>query len=275
MPFDPPLTDREIAEALGHEVTNLVPLEQGGQGVVFRATIDSSVGQNDVALKIYFDDVLEERTTREVAALEAIRLPTLVRLVAAGSCVLRSVTVRYVATEFVQGETLLSALGRGPLSVQRVARIGVDSAQTIEALWAARIVHRDIKPGNLMLATNGRAVLIDLGLARHVALGSLTTAGLVWGTEGYMSPEQMKGRRKLTCKSDLFALGIVLQEALLGRHPTGRQQAPLLRGGLRTEVLRANLPPAFAEVIDSVLSELPESRPLPRETASKLEPFTT
>src|SRR5262249_35827038 len=137
----------------------------------------------------------------------------------------------FVATEFLEGDVLSNVIKRGPLGVKSAARIAADIALAIGALWMERIVHRDIKPQNIMLKHNGRAVLIDLGVARHLSLGALTTVGKTWGTEGYMSPEQANAVRQLSCKSDLFSLGIVLQESVLGTHPTAYNQLALSGGG--------------------------------------------
>lgn len=112
----------------------------------------------------------------------------------------------FVATEFIEGEVLSAVLSRGHLPTGQVARIGREIALAIAALWVERLVHRDIKPNNIMFAHNGRAVLIDLGVARHLSLGALTTLGKTWGTDGYMSPEQANALRQLSCKSDIFSL---------------------------------------------------------------------
>jgi serine/threonine-protein kinase len=114
-----------------------------------------------------------------------------------------------------------------------------------------------------MMSTQGRAVLIDLGLARHLKLESLTSMGKTWGTIGYLSPEQTEAQRALTCKSDIFSLGLVLQESLLGRHPTGRNQNLLLSGGVPTDRIIKNVPPYFSALIDSMLQKSPIKRPLP------------
>jgi serine/threonine protein kinase len=152
------------------------------------------------------------------------------------------------------------------MSFDEVARVGHDIADAIEALWARphRIVHRDIKPPNVMLATTGHAVLIDLGVARHTTLDSLTITGGTWGTHGYMSPEQAMGRKALTCKSDVFALGVMLQEGLAGRHPTNRNQRMLIAGPLPpTHTVAAGLPADVARLIDSMVLRDATRRPLP------------
>ena len=101
-------------------------------------------------------------------------------------------------------------------------------AKAIDSIWKLRIVHRDIKPSNIMRKTSGRYCLIDLGVARHIDRTPLTNLGSTWGTVGYLSPEQCRFQRQLTCKSDIFSLAVVLTESALGKHPTNRNQEKLL-----------------------------------------------
>jgi eukaryotic-like serine/threonine-protein kinase len=173
----------------------------------------------------------------------------------------------FVATEFIEGEVVSAVVSRGCLAANQVARIGHDIALAVVALWNERLVHRDIKPNNIMLAQDGRAVLIDLGVARHLALGALTTIGKTWGTEGYMSPEQANALRQLSCKSDVFSLGIVLQESLLGTHPTGYNQLALSGGGIKTGALNLGAPVPFDALLDSMLALSPQNRPNPIHVA--------
>jgi len=176
----------------------------------------------------------------------------------------------FVATEFIEGEVLSTVACRGCLTANQAARIGRDIALAIAALWNERLVHRDIKPNNIMLARNGRVVMIDLGVARHLSMGALTTLGKTWGTEGYMSPEQAKALRQLSCKSDIFSLGIVLQELLLGRHPTGCNQLALSGGGIKTRALKLTLPIPIEALLDAMLALSPHNRPNPIDAADFL-----
>jgi serine/threonine-protein kinase len=268
--FIPTLLAAEAEKAFAGKFTTLVAFSgnEGGQGIVFKANANGSVHiQRPLALKIYYPGSLTERTKREVEALRRLQCDTFVKLFDAGHVVLRGQQCMYVATEFIDGEVLSSFISRGPLTPNKVARIACDISAAIQALWQERIVHRDIKPQNIMLTQSGRAVLIDLGVARHLSLGSLTTAGKTWGTEGYMSPEHANALRQLSCKSDIFALGIVLQESLTGNHPTGLNQMALLSGGLPTAALGLNLPVNFASHLDSMLHLKPHNRPAPEQVA--------
>src|SRR5690606_16371777 len=148
---------------------------------------------DDVALKIYDAEGQDARVAREVAAMGRIRHPALAGLVESGHLTLGGRALRYVAWEYVDGEALDERLVRGPLAPNTVAVVGRDVASALSELWDHRIVHRDVKPKNVMLRTGEReAVLIDLGIARHLAEGTLTPHGMVWGTPGYMSPEQIR-----------------------------------------------------------------------------------
>lgn len=242
-------------------------LQAGGQGAVFKARTPKGAV---VALKIYSSDQLEERLEREIEALKTIRSPTLVELHDAGTCTVRGQQCRYLMTTFIEGQTLDALLkAGGPQPPDLIARVARDVALAIEAVWDERIVHRDVKPNNIMLPPGGGAVLIDLGVARHIDMTSLTTTGKTWGTNGYLSPEQCQGR-PLTCKSDVFALGVVVQECILGRHPTGLRQPALISGGVKTAGLRAGLPPFFVHLVDEMVHAKAIMRPSPGKVASAL-----
>jgi serine/threonine protein kinase len=273
--FDPPLTDVEVNTGFPNKYLRIAPVFAGGQGTVFRVDRpDGSVG----ALKIYAPDPgaeLEERTAREVDALQNIVRPTVVNLDAFGSVGMRGEQCRFVCTTFIEGVTLsnrLQVLG-APMPLDEVARVGYDVADAIEGLWERpyRIVHRDVKPPNVMLSSSGRAVLIDLGVARHTTMDSLTVTGNSWGTQGYMSPEQALGRKALTCKSDVFALGIMLQQCLAGRHPSNGSQRVLTTGPLAlTHSFAPSAPAEVAKLIDSMVLKDANRRPMPDQIKSVL-----
>jgi len=268
MPFAPPLSIQEVQAPFAGKYLVDSALQAGGQGAVFKARVDS--GGATIALKIYHADQLEERLERELAALKSIHGPTLVELHDAGRCAVRGEECRFLAMTFIEGDPLDAVIAReGPQPLTRIARVAHDVALAIDQVWEARIVHRDLKPNNIMLTSAGGGVLIDLGVARHIDLTSLTTTGKTWGTFGYMSPEQACGQ-PLTCKSDVFALGVVIQECVLGRHPTSRRQDLLLNGGPSTDGLRADLPQDFAKLVDAMVHKTAIRRPLPRAVASEL-----
>ncbi|HEY8470811.1 MAG TPA: serine/threonine-protein kinase [Longimicrobiales bacterium] len=258
----------EVQRALSNRFSIVEPIRAGGQGAVYRAMRtalpDGSPTHDHVALKIYGVAGQEERVDREVAVMQRIRHASLASLVEAGELSLAGAKLRYVAWGYVEGAALDERLSRGPLEPNTVAVVGRDVAAALAELWTHRIVHRDIKPKNVMLRRGEReAVLIDLGIARHLDEASLTPHGMTCGTIGYMSPEQFRGERHLTCKSDVFSLGVVLQESLAAAHPTGRDQVRLVTTPPRTAEIAPTCPTALANIVDSMLSLRPAFRPDP------------
>lgn len=260
--FDPPLDAAEIAEPFVLLYRNLRAIQSGGQGAVFRA--QPIVAGPDVALKILYPGEVQERTDREIKAMKTLRSPYIVEICNYGKVPLRGLSCSWLATSFIEGESLASMLARGPLSELQIVRIAEQVGEAIRALWRKRIVHRDLKPDNIMIKPDGNAVVIDLGIARHVEMSAITTAGKTWGTQGYLSPEQVQAIRGLTCRSDIFALGIVLQQCLLGRHPTNGDQMALVNGGPKSVALRASINPQLVQLIDSMVDARAVYRPLPR-----------
>ena len=150
------------------------------------------------------------RAERECNLLTELRSPHLVRLVRWGTAVVRGEECVYTVTEYVNGTPLDQLLRYKVLEEPEVRTLGCSIAAAIDNFWLhARIVHRDIKPGNIMVKPDGAAVLLDLGVAKYSELVTVTTWGVAWGTPGYMSPEQARARRGITFKSDLFSRRIL------------------------------------------------------------------
>ncbi|WP_420125556.1 serine/threonine-protein kinase [Longimicrobium sp.] len=236
--------------------------------------VDESPADDDVAVKIYLGDGQDERVRREISAMSRIRHRSLATLVEAGELTLADERLQYCAWEHIRGTALDQRLQSGPLALRALAAVGRDVAGAIGTIWVDRIVHRDISPKNVMLRTGEReAVLIDLGVARHLGSPSLTEYGFSWGTPGYLSPEQCNGVRDLTCKSDIFALGVVLLECASGRHPTRRLQQPLITSPPRAASVMPTMPVVLAEMIDAMLSVRAVSRPRPDEVAATMASY--
>lgn len=269
MSFAPPLTLEEIAPLLP-SFQGLAIVGQGGQGIVIRAMLLSDPPKL-VALKIYFPGSQTDRTNREIAALRSIRCAALTTLESAGLVRIRGQQCTFVATNYIEGCPLSDHILGGAMAEADVSGVGIDIAKAINELWAFRVVHRDIKPANIMRRTTGECVLIDLGVARHLSQQSLTAMGNTWGTSGYMSPEHALAVRQLSCKTDIFSLGITMQECLLGKHPTGGDQRTLMIGGTITSLLDSAVSPQFAAIIDSMIQPRPETRPHPRSIIEQLK----
>lgn len=266
MSFTPPLDAAELEDVLGPDFYDFVPIVSGGQAAVFKAFREDGYA---VAVKVYYPDHLQERSSREIEALGQINCPPVIRLVDHGVVNLRDSPCVFVATQFFEGQDLATKIMQGRVEPYIIAKIGLDMSTAIGALWEKRIVHRDIKPSNILVASPGAYVLIDLGVARHLDETSLTKDGYTWGTAGYMSPEQANTRKDLTCKSDVFSLGIVLQETLLGRHPTRGNQDLLATGGPNTQALigETRLPAGLAKLLDRMVLAQPFLRPHPEQVS--------
>ncbi len=246
----------------------------GGQGAVFRATrilrLDGTPANDVVALKLHLYHTQDIRAQREVAAMETISHPALARLVENGSCEVAGRRTRYVAWEFIEGQTLSRHLRIGRLEEHEVLAIGRDVAAAIAEIWERRIVHGDIKPSNIMLRDAGGAVLIDLGAARYLAQDNTPAAREPFGTRGYFSPEQARATKGLSCASDVFSLGVVMLQALLGRHPTDYSQNALL-DGIRASDTRLAVSAGLLSELDRMLSVRPTVRPEPTELSRRFQ----
>ncbi len=203
----------------------LGPIGAGGMGEVYRAR-DTRLDR-DVALKILPEHVAGHpealsRFGREAKAVAALSHPNILAVHDYG----RDGEVTYVVTELLDGESLRAALANGALPVRKAVDYAVQVAHGIAAAHENGIVHRDLKPDNLFVTRDGRVKVLDFGLATREPLpgqdstGSPTLSrhtdpGVVLGTVGYMSPEQVRGAH-VDHRSDIFALGCVLYEMLAG-----------------------------------------------------------
>src|SRR4051794_18382840 len=193
-------------------------LGEGGMGVVYRA-VDEPSG-TIVALKIMRDalardEVYRQRFHREVRVAAEVKDEGLVEILEGGE----ADDVQYLAVEYVEGGTLEDRLERErTLPLDDVVRIVGEIAGGLEALHAAGIVHRDVKPANVMIRATGRAALTDFGLAKGRAYTVLTRPGQVMGTLDYIAPELISGE-EATPASDVYALGCVTYECISGAAP--------------------------------------------------------
>ncbi|MFD3415679.1 bifunctional serine/threonine-protein kinase/ABC transporter substrate-binding protein [Streptomyces cyaneofuscatus] len=252
-----PLRSTDPARIAGYRI--LGRLGAGGMGVVL---LGRSPGGALVAIKLiraeYADDAgFRTRFRREVAIARQVRNRWAVPVVDADT----EAAAPWLATEFVPGPALSEAVGGGaPLSERSVRALGSMLAEALEAVHGAGLVHRDVKPGNVLLGLDGPR-LIDFGIARALDDTVLTATDAIVGSPGFLSPEQAQGRR-IGPPSDIFSLGCVLVYAATGGRPfgSGPVEAMLFRTVHDPADLGA-LPPGLRPVVEGCLSKEPEERP--------------
>jgi eukaryotic-like serine/threonine-protein kinase len=245
-----------VGDKLGpYEITGAIGA--GGMGEVYRAR-DQRLGRQ-VALKILpatfsTDPDRIRRFEQEGRAAAAINHSNVVAIYDAGF----DGGVFYVATELLEGETLRARLGGSPLPVRKVLEYAIQIARGLAAAHAKGIIHRDLKPENLFVSKDGLVKILDFGLAKQVVTKQavdqaaepstetiVTDPGVVLGTTGYMSPEQIRGLLP-DARSDLFSLGAVLYEMVSGKRPfTGESGIEVMNAILKQDPpdLDASLPP--------------------------------
>lgn len=252
-------------------------LGAGAMGIVYRAR--DTLLKRDVALKLIRPDFAHEPRTRsrflrECQAAAAINHPGIATIFEAGET---GAGELYLASELVAGETLRDRIARGPLSPDEALDLAIQLADALAAAHQAGAIHRDIKPGNLMVTPDGRLKVLDFGLARLSAavrskdLDDETVAqtreGMVAGTPAYMAPEQAAGD-EIDARTDIFASGCVLYEMLAGRSPFKSASLP--------ETLRKVLvenPPPLAASVDAMPAGLDDvvSRALAKEREGRYQ----
>mgnify|MGYP005852657035 CR=1 FL=1 len=240
----------------------------GGMSAVFRAT-DLRLGGTVAVKVLYGRDAGEhrERLYREARVLEKLSHPGIVRHVAHGDT---EQGQPFLAMEWITGETLATRLARTGLTMSESVRMVTRVAETLAVAHAKGILHRDIKPGNLILREGDfdRPTLIDFGIARMgLGASSITNTGVMLGTLGYMAPEQARGTKGLDARADVFALGAVLFKCLTGLPAfAGDDEIAVLAKMLfetppRVRDVRKDVPPALDELVARMLSRDPLQRP--------------
>jgi serine/threonine-protein kinase len=198
----------------------LAELGTGGMGSVWHAVHE--VLQREVAIKELLakaakDREAIERFRREGMALAQLKHESIVGI----HDLLISADKLYMVLEYVDGLVLVDLIKAGPLPWDVVAILGASLASALEHAHFHKVIHRDVKPGNIMLSKAGEVKLMDFGIARDQLLGDLTRTGLAVGTPSYMAPEILRGE-KADALSDLYSLGVTLYECASGKRPFAR-----------------------------------------------------
>jgi eukaryotic-like serine/threonine-protein kinase len=265
-----PAADRLVADRYALKA----PLGRGGMGVVWRAH-DAVLGREVAVKEVVFPPTMAEQERRPAQARVMREARAAARLNHPGAVTLYDVVQdhggTFIVMELVNAPTLAELVREGgPLPVERVAEIGAQVASALEAAHAAGIVHRDVKPGNVMVPEQGVAKLADFGIASLQGDPQLTSTGLVIGSPAYMAPEQAKGEESGP-PADFWALGATMFYAVEGEPPFDRGTS------IATLAAVVNDPPraprragALAPLITALLSKDPGSRPSGPELRAEL-----
>ena len=268
-PSDRPLPAR-LAEALGDAYTIEGEIGRGGMGVVYRARDERL--QRRVAIKVLppelaFQQDIRERFTREAQTAARLSHPHIVPIHSVGE----GQGLVYFVMGYVEGESVGARIKRrGQLPVEEVRRIMKETADALSAAHGLSVIHRDIKPDNILLeGTRGRVMVTDFGIAKALSSTSgatLTGIGVAIGTPAFMSPEQAAGERDIDGRSDLYSLGIVTYQMLTGTLPFS---APSVAGILMKQITEAapdlrkqrpDTPEDLALAVARCLEKDPENR---------------
>jgi serine/threonine protein kinase len=265
----------------------IAPIGAGGMGEVYRARdirLDRTIAIKVLNSALVASPDLKARFEREARAISQLNHPNI--------CTLHDVGhdggTDYLVMEFIEGESLVDRLRKGPLPIAEVVKIGCEIADALDRAHRAGIVHRDLKPGNVMLTKTG-AKLLDFGLAKPTVIGAaasgaapllsaamtmtapspqhspLTQQGALVGTVQYMSPEQIQGI-EADARSDIFALGAVLYEMTTGKRAfEGKSQISVASAILEKDpdpliTTQPTAPPALDYCVHTCLSKNPDER---------------
>ncbi|MCI4063504.1 protein kinase [Micromonospora sp. R77] len=237
-------------------------IASGGMGDVWRGT-DQVLGRT-VAVKSLLPALLDEpgfaeRFRGEARTMATINHPGVVDVYDFGS----DQHIAFLVMEYVEGDALSSTLSRvGRLTPARTMALLAQAADALHAAHEKGIVHRDVKPGNLLVRPNGTLVLTDFGIARSELVGQLTAAGSVLGTASYISPEQATGA-VATPASDVYALGVVAYQCLAGRRPfEGDNPLEIAMKHVRDtpRPLPGDIPPQVKAIVERALAKDPAAR---------------
>lgn len=246
----------------------LTELGRGGMGSVFLAK-DRRLGRR-VVLKLLsaaYPPISQdqERFLREVRAVLGIEHPNIASVHDVGEVE----SFYFIASEFIEGETLRQRINRGQPNIREAVRIATQVAHALEAAHSVGVVHRDIRPENILLSKRGFAKVTDFGVVGHMenpdlqtSVGSTTTQGVILGKVAYMSPEQIRGR-EIDGRTDLWSLGVVLSEMVSHRSPFQKGAALDTMGSILQDEpppLAPNAPPELQEIVRKALQKSKEDR---------------
>uniref|UniRef100_UPI0013B41B13 serine/threonine-protein kinase n=1 Tax=Nonomuraea lactucae TaxID=2249762 RepID=UPI0013B41B13 len=237
----------------------------GGMGEVWRA--DDTVLGRAVAVKVMTPALAEnptfaQRFQNEARAMATLRHPGVVDVYDYGTCEVDGRRVSFLVMEFVEGESLDRVLRRQALGPAATMRLVAEVADALAAAHEQGIVHRDVKPANLLIRPDGRVALTDFGIAHSVSAGQLTATGAMLCSAGYCAPE-MATASDVTPAVDVYALGVVAYECLTGHLPfQGDTPVQIIYKHLHAPIpaLGADVPPGPRQVVMRALDKAPDRR---------------
>ena len=221
-----------------------------------------------LASKHIEDETMKQRFLREARMASQLNHPNIATIHEIGEAAGNP----YIVMEYVEGQTLSDRLGNGPLDLNEIIEIGVQTAEALAEAHERQVVHRDIKSANIMITARGKIKVLDFGLAKPLPAVSrksktrLTESGVLLGTVSYMSPEQATGRGEVTHLSDIFSLGVVLYEMTTGRLPFEGETYFQTIGAISRRAhpslkrYRKDAPGELVAVIDRLLKKSPGDR---------------
>ena len=269
----------KLEAALGAQLQLGALLGQGGFAAVFRA--HDPFLERDVAIKVLdpslaVDAAREEQFLHEARTIAAAEHPHIVPLYSAES----TGGLLYLVMRLLPGQSLKDRIAEGKLPAAEAARIGLECAHALAAAHAVGVVHRDIKPGNILLDANGNATVTDFGIALVTSRPARELVGSTTGTPLYMSPEQSLGEQ-VDGRSDVYALGVVLYEMLTGTCPfSGRNATEVIAKHISAPIPKVSerepqMPMALVRLVDRMLAKEPSGRPTAVELVKELTAAST
>jgi serine/threonine protein kinase len=249
------------------DMSDFHPIGQGGQKLVLGA----KYGGQDVVLKVLYPKTDPESVRREILAVQQVRSPRVPRILDHGVANTNVGPCVWLREELIRGSSLRRVINDGPLPPLSVLRLGLHLMEALEGAERAQIVHRDVKPDNIMHDVDGDFWLLDFGIARHLDLSSLTATELPFGkmTLGYAPPEQCRNvKTDIDSRADLFALGVTLHECAVGRNvffdPPPRDRLELLRRVEQVLLPPLNLPIVAGESFRDLIATMTQKNRIHR-----------